>query len=155
MRELVQTKAIVTVAEMARMVALSRARFYQLVDAGTFPTPIYDTATRRPFYTEDMQMLCLEVRRRNCGINGKAVLFYARGARPIAGAKPRAKAPTNNHADLIDGLAALGLAATRDQVEAIIKELYSSGTAAVDHGEVLRAVFLRLKRRNTADNLCR
>ena len=101
-------------------------------------------------------MLCLDVRRRNCGINGKAVLFYARGARPIAGVKPRAKAAvTNNHTDLIDGLAALGLPATKDQVETALKELYPTGTAAVDHGEVLRAVFLCLKRRDTADNVGR
>ncbi len=51
----VQTKAAVTVAEMARMVGLSRARFYQLQDAGIFPLPLYDVSTRRPFYDEEAQ----------------------------------------------------------------------------------------------------
>ena len=126
------------------------------MQAGAFPPPLYDARTRRPFYTEELQVVCLDVRRRNCGVNGKAVLFYARGTRPITDVKPRAKATaTNNHVELIDGLAALGLSATKDQVEAALKELYPIGTAAVDHGEVLRAVFLRLKRQNTADNVCR
>lgn len=51
----VQTKAVVTVAEMARMCGLSRARFYQLQNAGVFPTPLYDVSTRRPFYVEEAQ----------------------------------------------------------------------------------------------------
>ena len=57
-----QTKSVVSVAEMARMVGLSRQRFYQLL-GGTFPYPLYDIATRRPFYTEEMQQVCLEVRK--------------------------------------------------------------------------------------------
>ena len=31
---------------------------------------------RRPFYHEELQAVCLDVRRRNCGIDGKPVLFY-------------------------------------------------------------------------------
>ena len=49
-----QTKAAVSVAEMATMVGLCRARFYQLVGT-TFPWPQYDVATRRPFYNEELQ----------------------------------------------------------------------------------------------------
>ena len=45
-----QTKSVVSVAEMARMVGLSRQRFYQLLGK-TFPFPLYRIATRRPFYT--------------------------------------------------------------------------------------------------------
>ena len=40
-------KQAVSVAEMARMVGLSRGRFYQLV-GNTFPHPQYDLTTRRP-----------------------------------------------------------------------------------------------------------
>ena len=43
------TKSIVSISDMARMVGLSRARFYQLVGT-TFPFPVYDVATHRPFY---------------------------------------------------------------------------------------------------------
>jgi hypothetical protein len=147
MRVDVQTKAVVCVAEMARMAGLSRARFYQLVQGGTFPQPVYDVQTRRPRYSEELQRIVLEVRRRNCGVDGRPILFYARGPRPTVPAKPSrtttAKGATH---DLIDGLAALGLtSATGVQVDAALKELYPSGIDALDRGEVLRAVFLQLK----------
>lgn len=149
------TKAIVTVSEMARMCGLSRARFYQLQKVGIFPPPLYDVATRRPIYDEELQKVCLGVRRRNCGVNGKPILFYAR-RNPLAPAppKPRAKAPTpkkDQHPDLIEALQALGLAAvTAAQVGAAVKEVYPQGTAGVDQAEVVRAIFLHLRRRDRA-----
>ena len=69
-----ETKAAVTVAEMARMVGLSRSRFYQLIGT-SFPQPARQPGTNRPIYTEALQKICLEVRRRNCGIDGQPVLF--------------------------------------------------------------------------------
>jgi len=147
-----ETKAVVTVSAMARMVGLSRARFYQLEKAGIFPPPLYDVTTRRPIYVEEMQRVCLEVRRRNCGVNGKPILFYARRL-PLTAqpSKPRkAKVPRNDqHAELIDSLHALGLAGvTAAQVSAVMKELYGAGTAGVAEAEVVRSVFLNLKRKD-------
>src|SRR4051812_41958032 len=130
MREpVVSTRAVVTVSEMARMVGLSRARFYQLVEAGVFPQPVYCVSTRRPMYVEELQKICLEVRRRNCGANGRPVLLYARGPRPPATAKPTKPAiaklkVTVPHVDLIEGLAALGLVATPAQVGETVAALY-------------------------------
>jgi hypothetical protein len=147
----VSTKAVVTVSEMARMVGLSRARFYELVEAGVFPHPVYDVSTRRPMYVEELQKSCLEVRRRNCGVNGKPVLFYARGHRATTPAVKPPKPPvaepkpTAAHADLIDGLGALGLVATPAQVGEAVAALYPAGADGTDRGQVLRAVFLRLK----------
>src|SRR5439155_24352140 len=120
----VLTKTAVTVAEMARMVGLSRARFYQLLGTA-FPHPLYDVTTRRPSYTEEQQRTCLEVRRRNCGIDGRPVLFYARrlGAVPSLGKprKIRAIKKAEPHADLIAGLKALGLTTvTALQVQAVV-----------------------------------
>jgi len=153
----VKTKAAVSVAEMARMVGLSRARFYQLMGT-TFPPPLYTEATKRPFYDEGLQSVCLDVRRRNCGIDGKPVLFYARRpvAAPVPGRKPK-KAPAardDRHADLLDELKALGLAGvTAPQVAEAVKELYPNGVSADADGEVLRAVFLHLRRQNSSDNV--
>jgi hypothetical protein len=152
MREqVVSVKAAVTVSEMACMVGLSRARFYELVEAGVFPTPVYDVSTRRPMYDEKLQETCLNVRRKNLGVNGKPVLFYARGHRattptvkpsklPVA--KPK---PTVAHAELIDGLSTLGLSATPAQVGEAVAALYPAGVNGTDRGQVLRAVFLHLK----------
>jgi hypothetical protein len=151
----VQTKAVVSVAEMARMCGLSRARFYQLVNEGVFPPPLYRVETRRPFFTQEMQETCLEVRRRNCGINGKPVLFYARrlGA-PMT--KPKTTPPKNSHkhADLIEGLRALGLTTVRcSDVEAAIQQNFPNGRSGIDHETVLRTVFLHLKRQNSSDKV--
>ena len=151
-----QTKAIVTVSEMARMVGLSRARFYQLQKAGVFPSPLYDVKTRRPIYDEELQKVCLEVRRRNCGVNGKPVLFYSRRVQiATVPSKPTSKPPKNEqHAGLIDALQALGLGSvTKAQVEAAIKEVFPQGTAGMDEAEIIRAVFLHLRRKNSSDNV--
>jgi hypothetical protein len=153
-------KSVVSVAEMARMCGLSRARFYQLMGEGVFPQPVYDIYTRRPLFTDEMQQICLEVRKRNCGINGRPILFYS-ARHPIAAqprpirktVKPKA---TGHHQDLIENLKSLGLeSVSATQVDVVIKELFPGGVQQVDSGEVVRAVFLRLKRRDTADNVGR
>src|SRR5580704_13946317 len=130
----IQTKAVVSVAEMARMVGLSRARFYQLVNDGVFPSPLYRIETRRPFFNQEMQEVCLEVRRRNCGLNGRPVLFYARRlGTPMP--KPKTTPPKNSHkhADLIEGLRALGLmTVTTTQVEAALQQKFPNGKSEVD-----------------------
>jgi hypothetical protein len=150
-----ETKAVVSISDMARMVGLSRARFYQLVRDGVFPQPIYDKG--RPVYTEELQARCLEVRRRNRGVNGEAVLFYAR-RRGIEPAKRKRRAdpiPAKNKdiASLLDGLNALGLTtATAAQVVEVTKQVFPQGTNGIGQAEVLRAVFLHLKRRDGADN---
>ena len=146
------TKVAVSVADMARMVGLSRARFYQLMESGVFPRPERHAESNRPFYSEEQQTVVLEVRRRNCGINGQAVLFYARrlptGTTP---AKPLRVKPTPKvepHADLLAALQALGLAGvTVGHVADAVRVIYPHGTTGVAEGEVVRSVFLRLKLR--------
>ena len=153
-------KSVVSISEMARMVGLSRARFYQLMGS-TFPKPLNSESTKRPFYDEKLQDLCLEVRRRNCGIDGKAILFYAKRisqTTPIR--KPRKVKPTSPSPkveagdEILDGVRSLGLTtATVQQVTAAVKELYPAGVKNESRGQVLRAVFLRLKRQDTSDNV--
>src|SRR4051812_47561656 len=105
-------KSGVSVSDMARTVGLSRQRFHQLVKTGVFPQPLRDEATERPYYDESGQAECLEVRRRNCGVNGKVVLFYAR-RQPVAAGPPRPNkprpVPTGSYAEVLDGVRALGL----------------------------------------------
>jgi len=150
-------KEAVSVAEMARMIGLSRARFYQLIGSA-FPPPVYDVASRRPYYSSDLQTKCLDVRHRNCGIDGKPVLFYARRMM-IAPSRPRPSRKrttvvNDQHNDLTEGLKSLGLMdVTAAQVGATVKQLYPCGVKDVDEGEVLRSVFLAIQRRDTADNL--
>ena len=151
----VQTKSVVSVAEMARMCGLSRARFYQLVNESVFPSPLYRIDTRRPFFTQEMQEVCLDVRRRNCGLNGRPVLFYARrlGA-PIPKSTTTPNKNSHKHADLIEGLRALGLTIVRPaDIDAAIKKHFPNGKSGVDDETVLRTVFLHVKRQNSSDNV--
>jgi hypothetical protein len=152
-----ETKAIVSVAEMARMVGLSRARFYQLQKAGIFPAPERDGETGRPFYTEQLQETCLEVRRRNCGVNGKPILFYARRTpvvpRPRKTTSPRKR---GQYTDLTASLQALGLTwVTNAQVGSAIKEVFPQGTDEVADEEVIRSVFLHLRHKDSGDKVGR
>jgi hypothetical protein len=157
MSEQNETKAAVSVAEMARMIGLSRSRFYQLIGTA-FPQPERQPETGRPIYTEEQQQICIEVRRRNCGIDGKPVLFYARRLGTATSKprppKPKLEAKGKDVSALVDGLNALGLTtATAGQVERTTNELFPQGTNGMDQGEVLRTVFLHLKRHNSADNV--
>lgn len=153
-----QTKAIVTVAEMARMVGLSRARFYQLIGSA-FPAPDRDPETDRPYYVEDAQKVCLEVRRRNCGVDGKPILFYARrGGAPTAPTKRRESKPQekvkNKYATIVDAMRGLGLVGVTDQqVGVAVAKLFPTGIAQVGEAEVIRSVFVHLQRQNSTDNL--
>ena len=154
------SKSVVSVTEMARAVGLSRARFYQLVKSGTFPPPDREPVTNRPRYFEEGQRRCLEVRRRNMGVDGKAILFYSRrrdfGTGKQKPPKPKLEAKNKDVTALMDGLNALGLTtATAAQVEQITEELYPNGTAGIDQGQVLKAVFLEIRRRNSAGSVGR
>jgi hypothetical protein len=148
-------KTGVSVSDMARTVGLSRQRFHQLVKAGVFPQPLRDEESGRPYYDESGQAQCVEVRRRNCGVNGKVVLFYARrlptAPAPARAKKPPRPTPHDGHSEVLDGVRALGLVqATAAQVSAAVSESFPNGTSGVAVGDVIRAVFLRL-RQNTAD----
>jgi hypothetical protein len=92
----------------------------------------------------------LEVRRQNCGVDGKPVLFHRRGTdiAPTNPKPPKRKASSGDHRhkDLLAGLKSLGMVGvTAAQVEAAMKALHVSGKS---DGEVLRAVFLALKRQD-------
>ena len=106
-----------------------------------------------------MQAACLEIRRRNCGLNGRPVLFYAQRqlrATPSRPTKKRTvkKAESTQHAPLLDGLRSLGLVSIKaGQIEAAVKELYPRGIQGRDSGEVIRAVFLHVKRQHSTDKV--
>ena len=155
----VEVKSAVTVSEMARMVGLSRARFYQFIGSA-FPFPVYNVSTRRPFFDEDLQKVCLEVRRRNCGIDGRPILFYSRRLdlplpkKQISTGRSASPTRTTKHKNLIVGLAGLGLSGITDQqVEAALQKLYPQGADGVDEATQLRTLFVDLMRQNHGDKV--
>ncbi len=147
-------RAAVSVSDQAKMVGLSRARFYQLIRAGVFPAPDHDPVTQRPFYSEEAQRICLEVRRRNCGINGQPVLFYARrrdlGQQKAVKRAARPKTNDSQYADLIDLLGQVNLVVTAAQVEAVVKQEFPQGAEGLDPSEVFVTVLERIRGRNSS-----
>lgn len=145
-----QFKHAVTVAEMARMIGLSRSRFYQLIGKA-FPLPCRDEVGK-PFYDEEQQRVILEVRHRNCGIDGKPILFYAprhTAQPPMPKRRVQPKEVQSQYADIVDGVQGLGLAtANVTQVKAEIAKLFPNGIVGIAVGEIIKQVFLSIKRQS-------
>lgn len=145
-------EAAISVSEMARRVTLSRARFYELIEEGVFPMPVYCIWTRRALYDAEAQRQCLEVRATNMGVNGRYVLFYRpRGATSaVPPRRGRSSVPRASNlllSDLREGLTALGMApVSDDQLRAALATAYPAGTAGIDSGAVLASVFRQLRR---------
>lgn len=148
------SQSIVNVSQMARMVGLSRQRFWQLACEGVFLMPVYDIRTKRPFYDEQMQETNLRVRQANFGLNNRPILFYARRApseqKSVEPKTKRSASPkaAPQYGSLIEGLKQLGMATiTAAQIESAITTLYPAGQPT-DEGEVLRTIFVHLMRRD-------
>jgi hypothetical protein len=163
-------KEIVTIAEMARTIGLSRARFYELMKNGVFPAPSRNPTTKRPFYDRQQQEQCLLIRRSNCGANGQAVLFYSRQPMSMPAPKRSPATQRKRHSDLSDqtagsprdalveelrhGLQQLGLAEiTPAIIRTALAEEYPDGHDQVDRSDLLLSIFRRLKRQNSQDNV--
>ena len=156
-------KEIVTITEMSCMCRLSRARFYQLIKEGIFPTPSRNKETQRPFYDRDQQEQCLLIRRVNKGANGKAVMFYGcrleipphpkRKRKQLPISKPH-KTQDPVITELRHGLTQLGVVNVTDQgVREALVAAYPDGHRGVESAELLRAVFGDLQRRNSTYKL--
>jgi predicted DNA-binding transcriptional regulator AlpA len=141
-------KAAATVTEVAAMCQLSRSRFYDLVHAGVFPKPVHNETVSRPIYVRELIDQCLEIRRTGIGLNQKVVVFNHKRRRS-AQAKPRqVRQPVaNEHGELVEALRSLGLAATGQDVQSALSDVYPTGTTGIDQGEVIRRLFLHLRGR--------
>lgn len=147
-----EARAALTVSEMAELVELSRARFYELIGTA-FPHPVYDVLTRRPFYVHELRDSCLEVRRTGMGIDGRPVLFNRKRTattNKTPGPVKQQTVPKNvPPPEVMDGLKALGLGSTQpDQVRAAMDQLFPSGTGPLEQGEVIRQVFVYLMKKS-------
>ena len=163
------SKDIVTVSEMARMLGLSRARFYQLLKDGIFPRPSRNTKTKRPFLTREQQQICLGVRRTHCGVNGKSVLLYASTQTDISAVLRKtatkkkqqvrtrqAKRQDPLFTELRRGLLQLGLAEITDaQVQSALVVTHPDGHTNTDTSTLLMDVFGHLSCQNSQDNVAR
>jgi len=149
-----ELKAAVTVAEMARMCGLSRSRLYQLIGKA-FPEPSRDESGR-PYFDEDQQRTILEVRRRNCGIDGKPILFYAprnsiTGPSTKRRSKPRPR-PTSQQAEIVEYVRDMGeKTATDSQVERAIAEEFPDGIDGIELETIITKVFMSIRRQDSTN----
>jgi hypothetical protein len=154
-------KVGVSITEMAKMMSLSRSRCYQLIEEGIFFPPVYDIETHRPFFPPEIQAKNLEIRRRNCGANGKPILFYARrfATEPVIKQLPARKAKSKTPKDstierLMSDLKSLGIENPNPvQIASTLKSCFPAGISQVEESEVLRTLYRSLKRQITSDNL--
>ena len=139
------SKPIVSISEMAQILQLSRARFYQLLNMGFLPQPIYDVRSKRPYYNNELQQKCLECRQSGIGVNGSYMLFYSprtnenninKGRKKI---DPQAK-------ELVETLESMGLDITVKQVQQGLIEVYPDGIDGIEQGLVVRELFRHFKK---------
>ncbi len=164
------TKEIVSVSEMARMLGLSRARLYQLIKEGVFPSPTRPGEIKRPFFDRRQQEQCVTVRRTNCGIDGRPILFYAMRSQPLSPPptpdrrarrnlvlqRPPRSADEAAINELRHGLSQLGVSQVSEQsIRTALAEAYPDGWSHVDQAELLRSIFAHLNRRDSNDNVAR
>ncbi len=136
-----------SIAETARLIKMSRSRFHQLIGS-VFPEPRRD-ANGRPYFDREQQMLVVEIRLRNTGINGQPILFRATGSRTSsAPRRPKATSRTEqDHRDVLLAVRELGLTqATSKDVDECVRSLFPDGQWP-DHGDLIRRVFLSLNGR--------
>ena len=130
------SKQIVSITEMAEIVQLSRARFYQLLEQGFFPKPLHDERSKRPYYDIELQQKCLECRQSGIGSDGSYLLFYSPRKNGTAPRKTNKTDPLIG--ELAETLKTMGLDVTVKQVQEGLAELYPQGTNGEDQGVVVR-----------------
>ncbi len=137
------SKPIVSMTEIAQMVQLSRARFYQLLQSGFFPKPLHDERSKRPYYDLELQQKILECRQSGIGVDGSFMLFYS--PRKNGTASNVRKKIDPQVKELADTLTTMGLDITVKQVQQGLIEIYPDGTNGEEQGVVIRELFRYLK----------
>ena len=144
-RTITNLKEVCSVIEMIRTLDLSPTRFYQLIDRGIFPPPIYDLRTKRPFYNFELQQSCLEVRESNIGFNGQYILFYSPRKSKQGNNSEKSSRKSKGQNSLMDEFAEtlgrMGLSIDAAKVGTAIEKLYPDGMEGKDHGIIVRDLF--------------
>ena len=139
------SKQIVSVTEMAQMLQLSRARFYQLLQSGFFPKPKIDERSKRPYFDLDLQQKCLESRQSGIGVDGSFMLFYSPRKSENVSHLRKKKTVDPVVKELTETLVSMGLETTVELVQQALSEIYPDGTDTVEQGLVVRELFRYLK----------
>ena len=138
------SKQIVSMTEIAKMLQLSRARFYQLLEQGFFPKPLYDERSKRPYYDLALQKKILESRKSGIGVDGSFMLFYSpRKKETVSHIRKQKIDPVVK--EFVETLQEMGLQTTVKQVQQGLTEIYPDGVGDQEQGVVIRELFRYLK----------
>jgi hypothetical protein len=137
-------KPYISVSAACQLVGLSRARFYQLIEQGIFPQPIYHIRTKRPYYDIALQKKLLEIRDTCIGENGDLIIFYS-PRKNKSTSTPKKKKVDPVVKELTEILNSMGLETTTNRVKQGLTELYPAGIKDVDQGVVIRELFRFIK----------
>ncbi len=138
------SKPIVSMTEIAQMVQLSRARFYQLLQSGFFPKPLHDERSKRPYYDLELQKKILECRQSGIGVDGSFMLFYSPRKNGTT-YTPKKKQVDPVITELTETLTTMGLDITVKQVQQGLSEIYPDGTNGEEQGVIIRELFRYFK----------
>lgn len=143
-KKLSNMKAVVSITEIARILNLSRSRFYQLLQSGFFPKPKYDDRSNRPYYNLELQQKCLECRQSGIGIDGSFMLFYSpRKSATVSDMRRKKIDPVVK--EFAEILESMGLETAFNEVQKALSVLYPDGTKGIEQGVIIRELFRYFK----------
>ena len=152
---------IISINQLCSLMGISRSRYYQILSEGLILPPTHSDS-KRPYFTREMALRNLAVKKNNFGVNGKICLFYNVRDSPISSSKNNSpkkenkKKTTDKNTDMIEGLSCLGLNDIKSsQIEVALKKSFPSGTDYVEEGEILKQVYCQIKAQNSNDNVNR
>ena len=147
-------RVVLTISDMARVVGLSRSRFYALMKQGVFPMPLYLITTKRPFFDERLRDQCLHVRRTSMGVNNQPILFYPRRAglpttrssKSSSRGKMKSTAINPRVLRLIELLKGLGVESPSPQsVSTALSDCFPNGSDDIADHELVGPVYRHLR----------
>ena len=156
------TPAYMTVSAHIRQLGLSRARYYDLLAEGFFLPPVYLVSNRRPLYTAEIAERNVLAKAVGIGaVTGEPRVFYAprRGEGTAGSAPPRRPRRSSSSGrrsqidigSIVAALGSLGMQGVQeDSVAQVVTDLFPGGTNGMQEGDVIRAVFRRLRQGQTA-----
>ena len=154
-----QVPEIVSINQLCTLMGISRSRYYQILSEGLICPPVHSDS-KRPYFTRELALKNLAVKKNNIGVNGKICVFY--NCNRSSSFSPKKNKPikktkqSNKHGDLIEGLNSLGIQSIKEsQVEDAINKCFPNGVDQVDEGEVLKRVYCLIKEQNSTDNVNR
>lgn len=144
-----------SVAETARLCGISRSRFYELIEAGVMPMPVYCVRSRRPLFTQELAAQCVEIRESNLALDGRYVVFYERRNPPASTTNPapasqRRRTPSIDPLaqEMIESLRSMGITESETAMAEAIRECCPNGVTEERFEQDLLLIFGDLRRRD-------